>query len=185
MEGWMESLVTTHSKAIYNFCYRLVDNKNDADDLYQDTFLKVIEKEDVLREIESQRTASSEEKKRATRNYLIGIAVNLWKYQKRKERWRNHITPMDNREEAVQNVVSHIAEPEKNFFQKERVHEVRHLVGQLPDKFRVVILMYYFEEMSTAEIAGLLKIPAGTVRSRLNKARNFLQKELEGSDYEN
>ena len=69
MEGWMESLVTTHSKAIYNFCYRLVDNKNDADDLYQDTFLKVIEKEDVLREIESQRTASSEEKKRATRNY--------------------------------------------------------------------------------------------------------------------
>ena len=59
--------------------------------------------------------------------------------------------------------------------EKERV---RKSVLLLPDKQRVVILMYYMEDMSIEEIASALKIPAGTVKSRMNKAKSMLKERL-------
>ena len=56
---------------------------------------------------------------------------------------------------------------------------LRKAVAELPDKFRVVILMYYMEEMSITDIANALRIPAGTVKSRMNKARKILKEKMD------
>ena len=57
-------------------------------------------------------------------------------------------------------------------------------VARLPEKLRIPIHLYYAEGYSTEEIAGLLDIPAATVRTRLRRARNRLRDTLEGDDHE-
>ena len=61
---------------------------------------------------------------------------------------------------------------------RQEEERVRACVLMLPEKHRIVILMYYMEEMSIEEIAHALAIPTGTVKSRLNKARSTLKEKL-------
>ena len=56
---------------------------------------------------------------------------------------------------------------------------VRNAVDRLPDKMKVTVLLYYMEERSVEQIADILRIPCGTVKSRLHQARKILEKELE------
>lgn len=63
-----------------------------------------------------------------------------------------------------------------------RVEERRYVqraVDDLPEKYRVAVLLYYMEELSVTQIADLLHIPSGTVKSRLFQARKLLRKQLE------
>lgn len=55
---------------------------------------------------------------------------------------------------------------------------VRRVVNELPDKMRVVILMYYMEEMKIEDIAKALEVPAGTIKSRLHQAKSRLRERL-------
>lgn len=179
-----QKLVALYSKPLYNFCMHLTGNKDEAQDLFQDTFIKAIEKESVLWKIRKEQDFQFSEKNSyeeipQEKNYLIGIAIKLWKYRKRKEGWRSQITPMDYQLENVELVSGHIATPEEEYIHKEEVFEIRRQVERLSDKLRIVIVLYYAQEMSTEEIARQLRIPAATVRSRLHKARNILKKEME------
>ena len=62
---------------------------------------------------------------------------------------------------------------------KEMQKEVRNAVDRLPDKMKVTVLLFYMEERSVEQIAGILHIPRGTVKSRLHQARRILKRELE------
>ena len=62
---------------------------------------------------------------------------------------------------------------------RERDESIRLAVDRLPEKLRIVVLLFYMEDLSTAQIAETMKIPAGTVLSRLHRARRILKKELE------
>lgn len=55
---------------------------------------------------------------------------------------------------------------------------VRRAVDALPEKYRIVVLLYYMEELSVAQIASLLHVPVGTVKSRLHQARKLLRQQL-------
>lgn len=57
---------------------------------------------------------------------------------------------------------------------------VRKAVSRLDEKYRIPVLLYYMEEMSIAEVAAVMQIPQGTVKSRLDTARKRLESELEG-----
>ena len=61
---------------------------------------------------------------------------------------------------------------------------IQKIVADLPEKFRILIHLYYSADLSIQEIAETLKIPEGTVKSRLNKARQLLKKELEEIGYD-
>ena len=71
----LEKYINEYGRDIYLFCKRLTQNKNTADDLYQETFLKLWELDNV-NDTENPKS------------YLLGIAVNLWKNQCRKQMWR-------------------------------------------------------------------------------------------------
>ncbi len=75
----LENCIWEYGKDIYSFCRSLTLNLQEADDLYQDTFLKAVE---VIREIEYEKNPKS---------YLLSIALRLWKNKKRKYAWRNRI----------------------------------------------------------------------------------------------
>ncbi len=61
---------------------------------------------------------------------------------------------------------------------QEEIHSIRKAVEDLPDKFKIPIILYYTIEMSVSDIASTLKLPAGTVKSRLFKARKLIEKGL-------
>ena len=69
--------------------------------------------------------------------------------------------------------------PEHKLIREEARRMVRNAVSMLPDKMKVTVLLYYMEERSVEQIADILHIPRGTVKSRLHQARKILEKELE------
>ena len=69
--------------------------------------------------------------------------------------------------------------PEERFARRERNTLIRNAVNQLPERLRVVVLLFYMENLSTAQIAAAMHLPPGTVLSRLHRARKMLKKELE------
>ena len=68
---------------------------------------------------------------------------------------------------------------ETEVLRAEERRQVQRAVDDLPDKYRVVVLLYYMEELSVAQIASLLHVPGGTVKSRLHQARKLLRQQLE------
>lgn len=69
--------------------------------------------------------------------------------------------------------------PEDMLIRNEMITTVREAVDRLPGKMKIAVLLYYMEERSVEEIAGILHIPRGTVKSRLYQAREKLKRELE------
>ena len=68
----------------------------------------------------------------------------------------------------------------QDYLREEQCRVVREAVSFLPEKYRVPVLLYYMEEMPVADVAEVLGIPPGTVKSRLSVARKRLESELEG-----
>ena len=69
--------------------------------------------------------------------------------------------------------------PEEQVISEEERTLVQKAVGSLPEKYRLPVLLFYMEELKLSEISQVLKIPEGTVKSRLYKAKKVLKKELE------
>lgn len=170
----LSGLVDTHGKAIYGFCYNLAKNKEDADVLYQETFLKASE---LCHKIDGSYNP---------KGFLISVAVKVWKNNRRKYAWRQRIAPIAEIEAEENNL--HMQNVESSLDDAVIFNEMRDVLQNaahgLDDKFKIPLYMYYTAEMSIAEIASALKIPQGTVKSRLHKARINMKKSLEAIKYE-
>lgn len=162
----LEKYIEEYGTDIYSFCVYLTRNRQDADDLYQQTFLVAVEKNEI-------------DDSRNPRSYFISIAVNIWNNHKRKYLWRkkkaNIIYLQD---ENLEQFTEGMETVEEQILIRDEMETVRKLVDDLPDKMRIVILMYYMENMSVDEIAEVLKIPSGTVKSRMHQAKNRLKERL-------
>lgn len=168
----LEQCIQEYGKDIYSFCRHLACGIQEADDLYQDTFLKAWE---LNEKIEYEKNPKS---------YLLSIALRLWKNRKRKYAWRMRIAQVFSlTEEAFEDLEDsdHFSGSsiEKQILQQEETELVQKAVERLPERLKAPVLLYYMEELSVDEIAGLINIPAGTVKSRLYQARKRLKKELE------
>ena len=73
---------------------------------------------------------------------------------------------------------------EESYVQKELAEEVRQIMGALPEKFQVPLLLYYLSDCSIEQIAAIIRKPPGTVKSRLFKGRSLMKKRLEDAGYE-
>ena len=162
----LERLLDEYGDYIYGFCLKLARDKNLADELYQNTFLKVVEKIDVI-------------DSGSARNYIIGIAIKLWNGKRRKEAIRNKIAffiSSDDKDYVEKSKDTYLVEEE--YIKREEQSEVAKIIDGLNEKIRVVMLMFYNLEMSIEDIASSLKIPSGTVKSRLNKGRESVKKVM-------
>ena len=105
--------------------------------------------------------------------------MNIWKNRIRKILWRKKIVDVSfvEEEELLQIAVGGTSVEEEVVKRQEEAN-VRREVLNLPEKLRVVILMFYMENMSIEEIASALKIPTGTVKSRMSSAKSVLKERL-------
>ncbi len=168
----LNSLIIEYGKYVYSFCCNLTRNRNEADDLYQDTILKAVE---LRHKLDSSGNP---------KNYLIGISIKLWQNQKRKHAQRNQILPLEELKENMLSILEDAElQPEAQVLRQELKEAVRSGIKKLPDKLQTVLYMHYTAEMSLEEIARALHIPKGTVKSRLFKGRRLLKEIMEVQEY--
>ena len=164
----MEEYIEEYGKDVYSFCVYLTRSRQDADDLYQQTFLVAFEKNEIDETLKPV-------------SYLLSIAANLWNNQKRKYLWRKKKANIIYfQEENLEQIAEEAETVEETMIRCDEKELVRKLVDELPDKMRVVVLMYYMESLSIEEIAKALGIPAGTVKSRLHQAKARLKERMVG-----
>lgn len=160
----LEKCIEIYGVDLYTFCRNLTLNEQDADDLYQDTFFTVIDKGKEICLTDNPKS------------YLLGIAIRLWKNRKRKFAWRQRIAPQCSYEEQREIPEKGIAQsPEDIFLTRESDEKMRAAILQLPDKYRVVIYLYYMEELSITEISDILRLSKSAIKNRLYIARNKLR----------
>ena len=172
-----ELFVRNNGKDILRFCRMTCGNQESGDELYQDTMLKLLEKKQRL------------DFEHNLRSYALSISILLWKNKKKKYMNRKRLMPMESIEqletEGNLNIAdSTVISPESAIVQKEIDDTVKQLVANLPERYRMLIHLYYSANLSVEEIAEMLHIPKGTVKSRMSKARNLLKKELEVLGYD-
>jgi len=170
----LSDLVKLHGKSIYGFCYKLTKNRVDTDDLYQETFLKAVE---LCHKIDRDNNP---------KGFLISIALGLWNNKRRKYAWRQRIAPILEFNDDINSCYIYKDEsstPEDIIISNELCGMIQTATDSLNDKLKIPLYMYYTAEMSVEDIASTLKIPTGTVKSRLHTARRLLKKILEDSKY--
>lgn len=172
----LEECIDIYGKDIYGFCRQITGNRQDGDDLYQDTFMKALELKDKI-DIEQN-----------PKSYLLSIAVRLWKNRRRKYAWRQRIAGMENFSDEVYVCESENTgsgnNPEEEMLIKEEKAYVMKCVSYLDEKYRLPVYLYYLAELSLKEIARILKVPEGTVKSRLHKARVIIKEKMEVAGYD-
>jgi RNA polymerase sigma-70 factor (ECF subfamily) len=171
----MSCLIVKYQDRIYNTIFKICQNHDDASELTQDTFVKVLEN------INSFRSKSS------FYTWLFRVAVNhTLNYCKRRFKLSSVSLDAENDQDerskgklAAVLVASDGLDPAVVAQQKELSQIVVKLIGQLQQEYRVVLVLRDIEQMTYAEIAEVLQIETGTVKSRLSRARAKLRELLE------
>lgn len=156
-----ERYVAEYSPDLTRFCMKLCSNVHDAEDLFQDTWARAFDK---FEHYQSEYSFKS---------WLFTICVNNYKNSKR-EKYNSSKAVFSSAEEKERFMRS-IPAGEKDIDAYLDLHTAIHA---LPKKHRVVLVLYYFREFSLSEIAMMLDIPEGTVKSRLNTAKKLLKRRL-------
>jgi RNA polymerase sigma-70 factor (ECF subfamily) len=162
LPSWDE-IVRTHSARVYRLAYRLTGNKHDAEDLTQEVFVR------VFRSLSSYTPGTFE-------GWLYRITTNLFlDGARRKQRIRFDGLPDD----AHDRLPSKGRGPAEKFDHDSFDHDVQDALDALPEDFRAAVVLCDIEGMTYDEIADVLDVKLGTVRSRIHRGRSMLRKHLE------
>ena len=166
-----EVLIDTYGKSLYSFCRKLMSYSDDANDLYQQTFLRAFELADKI---------DSDKNPRA---FLFSIAVSIHKNETRRFSRQQRIAPREDITDENADLLADHTDIEGDLLKGEETRIVRDAVSKLKDPYKLTVVLFYSSGLSLIEIASVCKVPQGTVKSRLHKARQLIKKELEASGY--
>jgi RNA polymerase sigma-70 factor (ECF subfamily) len=171
-QAW-DLIVRQYWRRVFNVAYKFVGRHEEAEDLTQDIFLKVFRSLDTF------------DRRANFQTWLISVSRNLCidHYRSvRKER-----ETMDRGVDASElSPVSSGESPIAALEQADRVMLLREALGALPETLRSAVIMRDIQELSYQEIADSLRLPEGTVKSRINRGRTELARQIRklgGSDY--
>jgi RNA polymerase sigma factor (sigma-70 family) len=172
-ESAYKILLTRYERGIYNMIFQMVKNREETEDLVQETFIKAFNALDSY----NQQFAFS--------TWLYKIAFNncIDSIRKRKLRTLPLDKPIDTKEGQVQqDIRDDTSSPEKQMLYAEKTRQIHEAIDHLPDKYRRVIMLRHQEERSYEEISEMMKIPIGTVKARIFRAREMLKRCLNQSE---
>lgn len=171
-EAAFQELVRRYQKQIINYVYRMLDDYDRAVDLAQETFVRVFKNADRYQATYSFST------------YIYRIAHNL-AISELRQRKRRRLIPLpsffsdkDSEEVEVELEDKKQVMADDAMIADERRDAVRKAIASLPEKYRAALVLCDIEEKSYEEISEVLDLPVGTVKSRINRARNLLKEKL-------
>ena len=159
-----------HMDALYRTALRMTKNEGDAEDLVQEAMVK------AYRNWDKFETGSN------CRAWLFKIMTNIFINDYRSKSRAPVSINMDDIDDNF--LLGQLAigdgsdDPEKRLFAKVFDDDVRKAIEELPDDFRIVVILSFLEGFSYQEIADIVDLQLGTVKSRLHRGRKLLQKQL-------
>jgi len=167
-ETAFEEIVNRYKNRLMNFAYRFVLDREEAEDIVQDTFLKVYQNRYAYKEIAKFST------------WIYTITANLAKTILRKRRNRklfffSRLGPEDKDMDFPSNEPDTQSKIEGKFDEQ----TIQKAIIKLPEHFRTAIILRDIQELSYEEISNIINAPLGTVKSRINRARLKLQEDLQ------
>ena len=154
MRQSLHELAAMYQDNLFAVAFNICQNTQDAEDVIQDTF------------VQYYTTKKEFENEQHIRAWLLRVVINKAKNVTRTFWRRNKISI----EDYMETLTFDTPESETLF----------ETVMQLPEKYRIVIHLYYYEDYAVSEIADILKLSESNVKTRLSRGRAMLRKELEG-----
>lgn len=160
------------SNRIFRYAYRLTQNERDAEDLVQDTLLRAYSK---FNQYQSGTSPLA---------WLLAVLRSIFINKYRKKRREANQISIEELSSGIDRLVAVDynelpSSPDDFFFRNMLDAELRDALAKLPQHYLEVILLVDMEDMSYREASEILNIPAGTVMSRLHRARKILQSQLQ------
>lgn len=147
----IKEIYERHRQTVYRVCFAYMKNSEDAADAVQETFIRLIRKAPAFENTEHEKA------------WIIRTASNICK-DELKHWWRKH-DDLDNYKETEST-------------EKTEIDDVIMAVMDLPDKYKTVVYLYYYEGYTSVEIADILGKPKSTIRNYLHEARKILKERL-------
>ncbi|MCL2099860.1 MAG: sigma-70 family RNA polymerase sigma factor [Oscillospiraceae bacterium] len=165
-----EALVKKYEKMLYNLALNKLGNRENAQDLVQECFLRAYK---MLRSYRADAAFST---------WIYTIAKNLiydfYRANKNKKSAEIPLYTEDGEDFKEIEIADVSSDPAEQLLKNEKIKKVRELIAALPDDMREIIIMRDINDMSYSEIAECLNIEQGTVKSRLNRARAKLKEYI-------
>ena len=155
---------------VSRFLRHLGCDETTVEDLVQETLLRLWS------------ARSRYEQRAALRTYVLTIAKNLWLSHRRRDQTAREVAPADRGDEALDRLLlghNHLPEPEAHLLRKYRLFRIRQAITALPERQRLVFVLAHIEDLRYAQIADMLGIAEGTVKSRMHRAIQNLRTTLE------
>ncbi|MBR6172538.1 MAG: RNA polymerase sigma factor [Eubacterium sp.] len=149
----LTEIYNRHSKMLYRICFAYMKNAADTEDAVQETFFRLIRKGPAFKSSEHEKA------------WLIRTAENICKNML-KHWWRKR-----------EDLEAHM----ELYTEDKDTVDILSAIFNLPDKYKTVVYLYYFEGYNNAEIAEILKKPSSTIRNHLREARLLLRDRLDDS----
>ncbi len=163
-DAWAE-IVRQNWRKVFNVAYKFVGRHEEAEDLTQDIFLKIF------------RSLGTFDRRANFQTWLISVSRNLCiDYYRSVRKERETIDRQVTAEEV--SPVSHDAGPLAALEQRDLAALLRRALNALPDSLRLAVMMRDIQELSYQEIAERLQLPEGTVKSRINRGRKELARQI-------
>jgi RNA polymerase sigma factor (sigma-70 family) len=164
------TLLSRYRNSVFHAMYKMVNNRDDADDLTIEAFGKAFRK------------LPTYAPNYAFSTWLFKIAINNCIDHIRKKRLLTlsmDDTIMDSDREYSHNIRDYQPDPEQMMMHEQKLSHVRRLVQNMNVKYRTMIELRYYEELSYEEIAQELGLPLGTVKAQLFRAKEILSQQLQ------
>ncbi|EGL16569.1 RNA polymerase sigma factor SigW [Paenibacillus chitinolyticus] len=168
--GAFEELVNLYKDKIFHLAYRMLGNKQEAEDAVQDTFLRVYNNLDRY----------DENQKFSTWIFRIGTNLCIDRLRKRKPTYSLDAEMPDSEGNDFYAMLASKDElPEDQIVLSETQQVIRRAIQTLPEKYKSVVILRYLHDMSLQEIGDVLGMPVTTVKTRVHRGREYLRKKLD------
>ncbi|AWB46095.1 RNA polymerase sigma factor SigW [Paenibacillus sp. CAA11] len=167
-------LVELYKDKLYHLAYRMLNNRHEAEDVVQETFLRV--HKNWMRYDENQKFST----------WIYRIATNLSIDRLRKRKPSYSLDAELNDQEGTDGyalIPGDERTPESEYMLSETQQSIHQAIDSLPAKYKSVMILRYLQEMSLQEIGDTLGMPVTTVKTRVHRGREFLRKKLESSKF--
>ncbi|WP_240422095.1 RNA polymerase sigma factor [Paenibacillus periandrae] len=155
-------LIERHKGYIYTLVYRMVEHRETAEDLTQDIFIK------LYRSLAHFRGDAK------FTTWLYRLTTNLVTDYRRAQRRRPYEAILDKMKGWL---INRQEEPEAMALQKEERQTVQQLLSELPDKYRLILYLYHYKQLSYQEIAEATQLPLKTIETRLYRGKSLLKQK--------
>jgi RNA polymerase sigma-70 factor (ECF subfamily) len=173
-ESAYAELLNRYRESVYYMIFKMSGNKDDADDLVMEAFTRAFNK------------LHQYEPKYAFSTWLFRIATNVTIDFLRKKKNENTIylsnKPEGSDVELEGMIKSNSPDPEDMSIKKQKIQIIRQVVDKLKPKYKELIILFYYEEMSHEEISKKLNLPIGTIKAQLFRARELMLQLLKNLD---